>query len=257
MFELLVSFLKGSVEWQGWGWNIPTVGALGAASFAAFQGIGIWKQGRRVHREREAPTLSFLMFGYSMAYFFAASLYGWEKGSIIITLLGAIGFLHIPVLTGILRYGTASKGERWVVGSFFALIPLMWFATRAHLHEELYLVSLYGLLGFVVPQARKAWRSIDTSDLDPTMILSFVFGAVFWFVYAFAIDSVALKAFNPPAMVLWTFIFIMWWMKGRLPKENEDDSGDALMAMIYIVGGVAVCVVVALVAGVTWIFGFW
>lgn len=46
MFEWLLDFLRETVEWRMWGWNISTYGAIGAAGLAAFQGIGVWKQGR-------------------------------------------------------------------------------------------------------------------------------------------------------------------------------------------------------------------
>ncbi|MFH0806515.1 MAG: PQ-loop domain-containing transporter [Candidatus Brennerbacteria bacterium] len=222
MFDFLLDVLKGTVEWRQWGWNIPTIGAVGAASFALLQGAGVWKQGRRVHREREAQTLSFLLFGYSMAYFFSTSLYGWKVSSIALVLAAVVGILHIPVITGIPRYGMVSRREKRFVGVFFLMIPLMWLATAMDLHEAFFLVSIFGLLGFIAPQAWRAWKSADTSDLDPLMILSFLFGAFFWFSYAFAVDSLTLKLFNPLAIVLWTFILVMWWKKGiDAERKNE------------------------------------
>lgn len=253
MLEWLTSLLKETVEWQNWGWNVLTYGAIGAMCLATLQGVGVWKQGRRVHREQQAQTLSFLLFGYSMAYFFSASLYGVEQKSIAIAVLALNGFLHLPIITGIPKYRAVTTQEKRLVGVFFLMIPLMWVATKVGFHEMFFLVTLFGLLGFIAPQAYRAWKSSDTSDLDLVMILSFLFGAIFWFVYGFAVDSVALKAFNPPAFFLWFFILIMWWKKGRVKKEKQDDPGDVLMRIVYLLGGVIILAIVAVCFGIAYV----
>lgn len=150
-----------------------------------------------------------------MAYFFSASVYGAEQKSIALMILIVNGFLHIPIMTGIPKYRGVTQREERIVGVFFLMIPLMWCAAKVGLHEAFFLAALFGLLGFIGPQAYRAWESPNTSDLNLTMILSFLFGAVFWFIYGFAVDSWALKLFNPPAFLLWSFILVMWWRKGR------------------------------------------
>lgn len=220
--EWLLEFLLNTVEWQNWGWNTLTYGAIGAGALAIFQGFGVWRQGIRVHREKQAQTLSFLLFGYSMAYFFSAAIYGVKQKSIALMILAGSGLLHIPIVTGIPKYRAVTTQERWFVRIFFLMIPLMWYATKVELHETFFLVFLFGLLGFIAPQAYRAWKRADTSDLDVVMILSFLIGAIFWFVYGFADNRWwALKVFNPPAFVLWFFILLMWWKKGRLKKKNQ------------------------------------
>lgn len=256
MLEWLTSLLKETVEWQAWGWNLPTYGAIGATGLALFQGIGVWRQGKLVHREQDAHTLSFLLFGYSLSYFLSASVYGAKKMSLALMLLVLNGFLHIPVLTGIPKYGIVTKWEKWIAGMFLLMIPLMWLATKTGLHEMFFLVTLFGLLGFIGPQAYRAWKSDDTSDLNLTMILSFLFGAVFWFIYGVTVvDSWALKAFNPPAFVLWSFILVMWWKKGRVEEEKQDDPGDILMFIVYFLGGCVTVLVLGLAAGVAYLTG--
>lgn len=255
MFEWLTGLLQKTVEWQNWGWNTDTGGAVGAIFFAALQGIGFRKQWRKIWSEGAAPTVSLTLFMYSMCYFFSFLIYGAQKMSITMTLTGLLGFFHVPILAGVLEYETVKRHERPFLYLLPLMIPLMGYAPIGGFREELLTVYLFGILGFLMPQVYRAWKSPAPKDLDPSLMLSFLLGTVFWFAFAFAVRSIALKIFNPLAFVLWGTMLVLWWKKGRVKKERTDDSGDILMLIVYLLGGFIVFAVIGLAAGVAYLVG--
>lgn len=254
MFDWILEILRGTVEWREWGWNVQTFVACGAGFFSILQGVGVWKQGRRIWRDRGAPTISMPLFTYSMYYFFSFLLYGLEAKSITMTLGGPIGLLHIPLVAGVMRFERTSDKEKL----FLVLAPLMVVLMHAAIlwgfHETLLMVYLFGVLGFMVPQASRAWKSPAPKDLDPTFILTFMVAAVFWTAFAFVVQSWSLQVFNPLAFVMWAFMFTMWWKKGREPKE-EEDPGVVLMRILYAMGALVVILVGGVFVGLAYLVG--
>jgi len=218
MFEWLADLIKGTVEWREWGWNIPTIGAVGALCFSSLQGVGLWKQGARIWRDQAAPTVSVPLFTYSMWYFFAFIVYGIQGASITVTLAGTLGFLHIRIIRGVARFEGLKSRERTFLWIAPLMVPIMFSAPEWGIREELLMVYLFGVLGFLIPQAYRAWKSPAPKDLDPSFMTMFLLAGAFWFIYAFALDSWALQIFNPLVVIIWSFMLTMWWKKVRVRK---------------------------------------
>lgn len=205
--------LENTFEWREWGLNFVTVGAIATCFFTILQGIGIWKQNLRVRREKSGESVSVIFFSYSLFYFFAFAVYGIAKQSIAMTFNGALGFVSIPMIAALWRYKRFTKIE----SASFAVFPLM-IPAMILMEEErdiLLLIFLVGGLFSIARQAYEAWESSDTSKIDPIFIAIFMATNAFWLLYAIAIDSLALKIFNPIAFGLFFFIFLMYWKKGR------------------------------------------
>lgn len=209
----MLQTLQNTLEWRGWGLNLLTIGAIASCFFTILQGIGIWKQNLRVRCQKSGESVSVIFFSYSLFYFFAFMAYGIFKQSIAMTFNGTLGFVSIPILAALWRYKRFTKIEL----ASFAVFPLM-IPAMILMEEErdiLLLIFLIGVLFSIARQAYEAWESADTSTIDPVFIAIFMATNAFWLLYAIAIDNLALIIFNPISFVLFLFIFLMYWKKGR------------------------------------------
>ncbi|MDP3974998.1 MAG: PQ-loop domain-containing transporter [Candidatus Jorgensenbacteria bacterium] len=256
MFDWIVETLRETVEWKEWGWNMSTFGAMGALATSSLQGMGLWKQGRRIWRDRAAPTISLALFWYSMWYFFAFLVYGIQGKSATMVLASSLAFIHLPIVIGVMRYGRVSRYERWSLYVLPFMVPLMVVAGLQGFREELFFGYLLGIIGFLVPQVYRAWKSPSPKDLDPFFIVAFLLTSVFWFIYAFVADSWALKIFNPLAFIFWCIMLALWWTKVKMKEEKkEDDPGVVLIRIMYVFAAVLVIMTCGVLFGIAYLAG--
>lgn len=213
--EEILQILRSTVEWREWGWNALTIGVIGTAIFALIQGFGLWKQNQRIWRDGKVPTLSPSFFLFSMCFFFAFLTYGIQGRSIAMVFAGTLGFIHVPIFMGIVKFKEVNRRERKLLLLIPLMIPLMGIAGWLGFREALLIAYFGGIVIALGRQVREAWRSPNPKDLDPAFIVSFLLSAAFWSVYGWRIGDLPLLIANPLLFILWITLLTIWWKKGR------------------------------------------
>src|SRR3989344_8841053 len=90
--------LRETLEIQNWGYNLLTLSFIATVFFTVLQAWGLWKQNRKIRRERSGTSVSVISFGYFGSYFFALLAYGVHLKSIAIVFNGLLGCLYIATL---------------------------------------------------------------------------------------------------------------------------------------------------------------
>lgn len=221
--EWFLEWLRQTQEYRNFGLNPLFISATLTVVFTIVQGYGLFQQSGRVWRDRSGESLSVIFFGYAMFYFLAFMLYGAQKQSIAMTLNGALGYVHIPILAGILKFKGFTRKEWLFLGMFSLMVPAF-LVLKGDLLEIMLMACLFGILVTLGKQTIETWsfvklRRTGGADkpiaLEPKFLLAFMTTNVFWFVFALYIASWPLIIFNPLAFLLIGTNYVLYYLPSR------------------------------------------
>ena len=202
----MIEFLKSSIEFQQWGWNISTVGAVGAIVLTLFQGWGFWKQSRAIWTEKSGQSISVPMTGFWLVYFGAFLVYALSVPSVVMVWNC---FLVIPIAVataGLWVYKERRLGEWGMVLLCAGFIPAM-----IYLPKDIVLMALYvPAYGVLVHQGYEVWKK-GVGVLEPAFVTVFVATCLFWMMFTATTGQWVIFVFNCLAAPIWLYIFWRWY----------------------------------------------
>jgi len=204
--------LRETLEIQNWGYNLLTLSFIATVFFTVLQAWGLWKQNRKIRRERSGTSVSVISFGYFGSYFFALLAYGVHLKSIAIVFNGLLGCLYIATLVELWKRKSFTRAEK-ILLSIFPFMILLMVATT---HKDALLSLLLG--GILISATREVWelrREKSAGAIEPRRILVFMATGVFWFLYALKIRNPVLAVFHPVFFVILTYHLILWYKKSK------------------------------------------
>jgi len=181
------------VEVQNWGLNALTISALVTVVVSLIQGSGIIQQGRKIWETKSTQSLSTIMLFYSMAYFLVFMVYGLAKFSLAMVFNGMIGFLFLPSLLGVFKFGRPSRQQIIALVFFALLIPAM-----AVIKEKDIFLSILGVgvLISILLQLREMFIQKSRGAIDVRFLAKFLFANLVWLVYGVLVHNWVLIYFN-------------------------------------------------------------
>jgi uncharacterized protein with PQ loop repeat len=205
----MLDTLKSTVEYQGFGSNILTAGAIGAMIVLIWESYGIIAQIRKIWHERAAEALSSYMFGYTAAFMAASIPYGIAtKSATIVISAGVVFLLHLPIMWGIMTFRGYTLKESVITCTFFLMVIAM--IAMPSWMDAFYLAFSIGTLYAFGTQAWQIWREKSAGTLEIKLILVYMASSVFWGCYAFAAGLVPLMILNPLFFMLMLLIVLLW-----------------------------------------------
>jgi uncharacterized protein with PQ loop repeat len=202
----VIHFFKNTVEWQGWGYNALTISFIATAVFTVLEGWGFWMQNRSIWRNKSGESISVSLFIYFGCLFITVIVYGYYIKSIAAIFNGMLGFMHLPILFGLLKYKGFTKLEKGVSCVFPVMIPAMIFLPW----KDLLMISL--MFGTIVPllmQLYEMWRAKSAGVINARFIGILIISTAFWVIYAFAIRNLVMEVIYPLTLVILILIFVL------------------------------------------------
>jgi len=190
-------FIRNSVEFKNFGFNILTLSFLGTFSFSCFQAWSLYRQGKNIWDSEKGESVSIVQFGYWSAYFFAIIPFGFSIGSVALVLNGLLGFLCLYILSGLWKFKDSEWYEWPITATFIAIIMLMIIADEISEKEMIFSVALFGILLFGLFQIYEIWKNKDGGKVDLRVQKVFIVTSIFWFFYSIFIGNLSLMIFNP------------------------------------------------------------
>lgn len=204
----MLELLKNTVEYQKWGFNAPTIGAIGIIFFAFVEGWGLLKQNQKIWQERSGESVSFRWFTYLGSYFIASIFYGLYIKSISVT-FGAIlpGLLHIPIIVGMIKFKQLAQNEKIQSALFLIMILAMVILPQKDL---VYILLSIGTIYALATQPLELYRTKSVGVVEIKLILVYIASSVFWTIFGFSTKALGIMIVSPCALILLGLTLIMW-----------------------------------------------
>ena len=202
----MIEFLKNSVEFHHWGWNVQTIGAIGTLICTVFQGWGFWKQSNVIWEKRSGESVSVPMTGFWLVYFCAFVIYAVSVPSIAMTANCLLGIPIAVATLGLWRYKKRLVKEWGIVFLCTGFIPAMLF-----LPKKTVLIALYvPAYAFLVHQGYEVWKN-GVGVLNSTFVAIFLATGFSWLVFTAATGQWIIFIFNCLAGPVWVYILWKWY----------------------------------------------
>ncbi len=197
----MIEFLKNTVEYQNFGWNVITLGALGTVVFTGLQTWGFAKQNRAIWDNRSGESISVLVVGFLIAYSCAFFIYGIEMKKIAILLGNMIIIPLIPTFIALCKYKNIKQYE-WVLlaASFFAIPAMIWFPKDSVL-SALFIVAYI----FFLQQGYEVWKN-GPGVLELRFIWATLISGACWLLFAWKTDHWPIVIFNIAVAPIWFYV---------------------------------------------------
>ncbi|MEK7598954.1 MAG: hypothetical protein AAB474_00675 [Patescibacteria group bacterium] len=223
MFEILISFLKNTVEWRSWGWNLTTLTFLFTLLFTLIDGWGYKKQGETIWNNQSAESVSVITFVYSASFCCSYAIYSVFIGSIAILFNGMVlGYNMAPVIGGLFKFKRITRKEKIFCAGFVCMVPAMLLLPWK---DQMFSIFMAGGLLFSAAQPLEMRRKQSSEDVDIRAMTVFALGTFFWAGYGFAVwagygfavKKMTLALANSAAFFMYCSIILLWFRYRREP----------------------------------------
>ncbi len=208
------------VEIQNFGLNTLTVIFFITLFFTFFQASALFKQNRKIVKNKSGLSVSFVFFCYYGFSALAVIIYGWHKLSLALMINGLLGFIMLMIIINLLRFKKIALGEKVVGLASIVVLPLIIFAPQKDL---LFLIfgSIINLALFL--QVLEIWRNKSSGSVHPGQTIVSLFSNTFWLGYAIVMHIWPLKIVNSISLALWFSMLFSYYTfnpKKHLMKLN-------------------------------------
>lgn len=211
MFDTLFSIIKGTVEYQNWGWNMMAVSVVGTVIFTLVVARGLWRQNKNVWSKRSGESLSVVWFAYFTGMFSSAILYGIHQSSATIVFNCAILLvMHFPILRGLWRFKVWSLSEKIQTTVYVFVMPIAMAIIPNK--EATFVVFSLGMIYSASTQPWEMWRNRSAGVVDAQFIVCQIVSTMFWGIFAFTTGAIALMILNPALFVLFSATLYFWYL---------------------------------------------
>ncbi len=201
------------VEIQGWDWNALTISFVATVFFTGFESFGVYKQARKIQRDKSVEAISGVFFLYNVVFFSVMTVYGVYERSLALTIHAAAIIMHLPILWQLWKYrwrveGISFKETSVILFGVFGLVNMVLMVERQILFMEFYVVRFVS----IGDQPYEIWKK-GRGVVDIKMLCIFAISAVFWIVYAFAVEDWVLQIAATTIFLIMMTSIVIWFKK--------------------------------------------
>ncbi len=209
MLEVVLSILKETREYQEWGWNALTLGALGTIVFTIVEAWGFWKQNQKIWRQKSGESISITLFSYMFFAFWAFIFYGIFTRSASSVVNGLVlGSFYIPIILGLFKFEGFTNREKAQFCIFALMVPATALSPWVN---EVFLTISIGLIIATATMPWKLYKAGKTGALEIRLLGAYLTSTAFWVVYAFALNEWVLEILATIQILLFGVTTILWF----------------------------------------------
>ncbi|MBI2109271.1 MAG: hypothetical protein HYT93_03800 [Parcubacteria group bacterium] len=216
----VVEILKGTIEYQGWGWNAVGISTVGAVLVSFFNAWGLWSQNKKIWDAESGEGLSVVWFAYFAGFVVVGTLYGIHiHSAMVVFTCILIGAMHVPILIGLWKFKPWSKKEKIQFVGFCVCMPAMMLFTPWP--EATFLLFAVGRIYSISTQPYEMLRYKKVGVLDARLVITQITAVVFWSIYGFATKTLALMVLNPILLLISVTTLFLWFFIPRRWPQND------------------------------------
>ncbi len=214
MFRQFLDILESTREYQEWGLNAATVGAIGATIFIFIEMWGLHKQGRAIQEnpEKKGESVSVIWFSYCFFTLVTGIFYGVHiKSALVLFNSIPCGILHIPVLIGLWKYKGFTRQEKILFVLFAGMVPAIAFLPWKN---DIFMAISVGVIYAMATQPWELWKTKKRGVVEIRLLAAYTISTAFWVVYAFAIDEWVLEVLTTANLLTLCVSTALWFFYG-------------------------------------------
>lgn len=216
---MIQDILRQSVEYQSWGWNAATVGAIGIIVFTFPEAWGGFRQGVAIWRHQSSQSVSLRWIAYMWAFFTQGIFYGYAMDSLAVAgNCVTLSVAYLPALTGSIRFSVLSRRKLGTVAAYGLMVPAM---ALLPWKEVMWTIFSIGVIYAVALEAKELWDAKRPGVLDIVNIAVLTCSTAFWMTFAFATYAVGMMIQTPPTLVGFAVIWMLWLKYRHNPLPSE------------------------------------
>lgn len=197
------------VEFQNWGMNGITIGAVGTIIFTLLESWGLWKQNKMIWKFQSGQSISIVYFAYAGGVFAAVLTYGVAEHSLAMIINGFfLTALHLPILIGLWKFEGFSTWDKHITIGIVAYIVFM---SLVSFKDILFMIFSFGNILFTCTQPWKIWQEKNAGAVEVKLFATYLVSTAFWIIYAYTIHDWVLQIICPCYFVLTTTIILLWF----------------------------------------------
>jgi len=201
-------------ETEQFGWNALTVSFFLTVIVTLISCYVNWRQARQIWRLKSGHVVAVPVYLYLSAARIAMICYGWQSGSLGLTLSGALSFpMTAAILVGLVMYKKFSGFERCLA---FVLAAMSGWTVWASVYLSIGVTSVAFIvwsIGFMViasAQPLEIWRAKSAGAVTFGTVFAPTFSSAVWIAYALALGDWVLVAVSMPIFVIAVATTVLW-----------------------------------------------
>ena len=197
------------IEFQNWGLNALTVGAIGTIIFTFVETWGLWQQNKTIWKFESGQSISIVYFAYATGVFMSVLIYGIAEHSLAMIINGFfLTLFHLPILIGLWKFESFSTWDKRICVGIIAYMILM---SLVPFKDILFMIFSFTNVLFTCTQPWKIWREKDAGAVEIKFIFTYLDNTFFWISYAYTIHDWVLQIICPCYFVLSALIIVLWF----------------------------------------------
>jgi uncharacterized protein with PQ loop repeat len=197
------------IEFQNWGLNALTVGAIGTIIFTFVETWGLWQQNKTIWKFESGQSISIVYFAYATGVFMSVLIYGIAEHSLAMIINGFfLTLFHLPILIGLWKFESFSTWDKRICVGIIAYMILM---SLVPFKDILFMIFSFTNVLFTCTQPWKIWREKDAGAVEIKLIFTYLANTFFWIAYAYTIHDWVLQIICPCYFVLSALIIVLWF----------------------------------------------
>jgi uncharacterized protein with PQ loop repeat len=194
MFDAIMTFLKGSVEWQEFRengfWSFTIISSIGILILTVFEMYGVTMQGLAIWRKRSGEAVSVTLFNFNGSAFVAWGLYGYYVNGAVAALNGILtGVVHLMVIVLLCVHKPLKWWEIAVIALCPLMIPAMVMTAGTPWQSTIYIAIALGIGVAMATQPLEMWLKKETGAVEIRMYLVYVLTTLVWLAYTISLGD--------------------------------------------------------------------
>jgi len=209
ILDTLASFVTQSQEYQGWGWNVLTFGAILAVGTMLLECWGLWKQIKTLWSPTtiNADGVSVTKKLLAVFYFFTAFGYALTIQSLGLSAGLVVGILQVAIVFGLWRIKRFTRYE-WVLVVTCAVAIVGAFVTPWR--SEFFFAATIAIVPGLAAQPIEMYVKRTAAGLNPRDPLSFLISSSIWISYGLALGSNLIAGMSLLYACFYAATLILW-----------------------------------------------
>ena len=206
------------MEIENFGYNIMTVGFIGASVLSGVIIWGLYKQNQKIWHSKSAESISVLYFSYAFFSVINGIVYGLAADSLLIIATNSIYFfLYCGIFSGLYKFRGFSNQEKLFSLAYLAGIALMIFSEKKDL---LLVIYCFGGYASMMKQIYEVIKNKSAGQLEVRLFMIYWVSVTFWIMYSYGIRNYTYLGLCMTNFTLLT-ISIILMIKYPAPKMQE------------------------------------
>ena len=209
------------IEFQQFGWNKATVGAIAVLFFTIAEAFGLLKQNKAIWEYKSGESIANTLFIYFSFMFAIFVVYGSKRKEGAVIVNGLLFIFFIPILCGLHKFKGFSAADKLLM-----LVGVISLGAMLFLRIKELIFVIYSLGGIIALAAQpwEIWKKKSSGVVEIKLLIIYFVSTLFWIVYSSSAKDYPLMLIAVLSILILSATIILWFYfrrKKRISISSE------------------------------------